>query len=233
MILWSQRKDLVYVWLEILALELMTDSDRWSILNWKKDSVMIQSVWSTIFTHKHYTHTHTHTHHFFTWASQMLLDFQSTFVRNLCILLGQIKTFHIYIDTIPPNPPRMMMSSIYSCCTISINFMFQNSKTSQANVLNHQADWLQSQLFSMHCINVNQQVHHIMLISTLFNFISCSTFISQLFVQYVRKLLMHLLYILPFSFNENSFPVHIVNTYRTFTCSSNPCNHCQMPNSLY
>ena len=64
-----------------------------------------------------------------------------------------------------------------------------------------------------------------------FSSISCSTFIIQDLMTYIRQLLTQLVHILPFSFNENHFPVNIsVSTWNNFF---HTCWHCRSTPSVY
>ena len=56
---------------------------------------------------------------------------------------------------------------------------------------------------------VNRHIHLITLNSVLSNIISCSTFIGQVSLPYIRHLLTHDVQNLPFDFNTNSFAVSI------------------------
>jgi len=73
---------------------------------------------------------------------------------------------------------------------------------------------------------VNQQIHLIMLISVLSNFTSSSIFIGQVSLPHIKRLLTHDVYTLPFSFNENAFPVVLADTLGTFFTTSDLCCHC-------
>ena len=59
-------------------------------------------------------------------------------------------------------------------------------------------------------------IHLIILISVRFIFNSCSTFIGQISLPCIRQLLTQVAYTLPFSFNENPFPVRM-GIHKTFS----------------
>jgi len=54
---------------------------------------------------------------------------------------------------------------------------------------------------------IKTNIHPIVLISFLSNFILCFTFIGQVLLPLIKQLLAHLVYTLPFSFSENLFPI--------------------------
>ena len=97
-------------------------------------------------------------------------DFLSSFVLNLCIPLGQIKTFHILPDSTPPSFPQSLLcpavspSIVMQCLTQLALLMFNMSKPSQFTLVNHQTNWFQSLQFSELSIfllsfTVNSDIH--------------------------------------------------------------------------
>ena len=115
--------------------------------------------------------THTHYGHFVGEPELARRpDFLSSFVLNLCIPLGQIKTFHILPDSTPPSFPQSLLcpavspSIVMQCLTQLALLMFNMSKPSQFTLLNHQANWFQSLQFSELSIfllsfTVNSDIH--------------------------------------------------------------------------
>ena len=87
-------------------------------------------------------------------------------------------------------------------------------------LFDHQTDWcnpkisLSSSLFFL-SFSLTPHIHLMTLISMRFSFNSCSTFIGQVSLPCIRQL-TQVTYNLPFSFNENSFPVRMVRYSRNF-----------------
>ena len=73
---------------------------------------------------------------------------------------------------------------------------------------------LSSSLFFL-SFSLTPHIHLIILISVRFIFNSCSTFIGQVSLPCIRQL-TQVAYTLPFSFNENPFPVRIDRHSRNF-----------------
>ena len=112
------------------------------------------------------------------------LNFPFSFCLRLHILLGQIKSFHNLLNTIPPSclpqtSPSFTSFQFHHCAMfnpVSIILTFYVSKPSQSTSLNHQTDWFQAQQASLNavffflCSKVNPHIHLIMLVSVLCNF---------------------------------------------------------------
>ena len=82
------------------------------------------------------------------------------------------------------------------------------------------SNWLVPILGVFHFSFFQSTEHHtsilIVVISVRFTFNSCSTFIGQVSLPCIRQLLIQVAYTLPFSYNENPFPVVWVNIPNTF-----------------
>jgi len=147
--------------------------------------------------------------------ARCLLNFSSPFRPRLCMIPGQIKSFHLLFNTIAPCPPWMSvpslpslynvvpcppwmsvpsLASLYNVNPVSISLTFHVSRPSQSTFLNHQTDWFQSQQFSQFCVllpfvwgKTTHPSHHAHFSSNWLYFI----FISQVSLPYIKQLVTH------------------------------------------
>ena len=95
---------------------------------------------------------------------------------------------------------------------------FLNTKVSHGSVATHlrYEGIFNDQLIIVLSFSLTPHSHLIILISERLIFNSCSTFISLLLLPCIRQLLTQVAYTLPFSFNENPFPVRMGRYSRNF-----------------
>ena len=98
------------------------------------------------------------------------------------------------------------LSSFRSTCLNQLNLLFLIIKLTGSNP----KSYLSSSFFFL-SYSLTQHIHLIILISMQFSFNSCSTFMGQVSLPCIHsiQLLTQIAYTLPFSFNENPFPVRI------------------------
>jgi len=96
------------------------------------------------------------------------------------------------------------LSSFRSTCPNHLNLLFLIIKLTGSNPKSS------LEFFDfLPFIQLNRHIHVIILISVRFSFSSCSTFTGQVSLPSIRQFLTQIAYTLPFSFNENPFPVRI------------------------
>jgi len=99
--------------------------------------------------------------------------------------------------------------------SVTICLTFHVSKPSQSTFLNHQTDWFQSWQFSRFCIFLpfiwgkptHPSDHAQIELKVLSSFTSCSIFIVQVSLPYIKQLTRRI-YNVPFSFNE--YPLLVI-----------------------
>ena len=96
------------------------------------------------------------------------------------------------------------LSSFHSTCPNHLNLLLLIIKLTGSNPKSS----LSSLLFFL-SLSLTPHIHLIILISVRFIFKSCSTFMGQVSLPYIRQLLTQVAYTLPFSFNKNPFPVRM------------------------
>jgi len=96
------------------------------------------------------------------------------------------------------------LSSFRLTCPNHLNLLFLIIKLTGSNPKRSPS----SSLFFL-SFSLTPHIHLIILISVRFIFNSCVTFIGQVLLPCIRQLLTQVAYTLPFSFNENPFPVRM------------------------
>jgi len=94
------------------------------------------------------------------------------------------------------------LSSFRSTCPNHLNLLYLIITLTGSNPKSSPS----SSLFFL-SFSLTPYIHLIILISVRIIFNSCSTFIGQVSLPCIRQLLTQVAYTLPFSFNENHFPV--------------------------
>jgi len=103
------------------------------------------------------------------------------------------------------------LSSFRSACPNHRSLLFLIIKLTGSNPKSSQS----SSLFFL-SFSLTPHIHLIILISVRFNFNSCSTFIGHVSPSFIRQL-TQVAYTLPFSFNENPFPVRMGKYSQNFS----------------
>ena len=132
--------------------------------------------------------------------SSLTQSHQVFFGHPVCLISS---TFHI-IQLLTKS-----LSSLYSTHQNRLNLLVLIIKLTGSNPKSSPSSLLFCLSFCL-----TPHIHQIILISVRFIFNPCSTFIGQVSLPCIRQLFTQVAYILPFSFNNNPFPVRMVSRFK-------------------